>query len=348
MWPATLAACCVNELSDLTERITVMPGNSFNPTLQGDDLLSIPPIQEHLLRSERVRQTFRVQVMQPASRAGDQRRYPVVYVTDANWVFDMFKSISYLLQMFAHDAPPFILVGIGYPGDSPYAGSLLRARDFTFPPYPDGEVTVEAAREYFASRKLDVGLYEGTLLPEEGAKSFYGGEDFRSFIAEELLPFIDSHYATDPTDRIYFGHSGGGFFGLFTLFTQPELFKSYIVSSPGLLYHGEIPGGRRYEHYNCGTELLQVFLASGKQLSGRRLYISAGAEEELEPALGGWQMVSGFHQFVKLLRNAAIPGLELMTEVFPGETHITVWPVAFIHGVQVMLGTRRVTRSVYF
>ena len=36
-----------------------------------------------------------------------------------------------------------------------------------------------------------------------------------------------------------------------------------------------------------------------------------------------------------------------MTEVIPGETHMTVWPVAFTHGVQAMLGTRRVVDVVY-
>lgn len=320
-------------------------------TLQGNDLLSIPPIQEHLLRSEQVRQTFRIQVMQPARRRGDQCRYPVVYVTDGNWVFDMFKSISYLLQISARDSPPFILVGIGYPGESPFAGEMLRARDFTSPPYPAADTSFENIAEYWTKegKKLEVGEYEGVLLPEPGAKYYLGGADFRQFIAEHLIPFIDSHYATDPNHRTYFGHSGGGWFGLYTLFTEPKLFNNYIVSSPGLLYSGDGPAGHHYDHYDCGEQLVRAFLTSGKAIPGqRRLYISAGAEEEFEVALGGWHMVSGFYQVAKAIKNAAIPGLELMVELFPGESHITVWPTAFIHGVQAMLGTRRVTRSIHF
>jgi hypothetical protein len=42
--------------------------------------------------------------------------------------------------MRSEDAPPYILVGIGYPSDSPYAGMLLRAREYTYPPYPKFDV----------------------------------------------------------------------------------------------------------------------------------------------------------------------------------------------------------------
>ena len=41
-----------------------------------------------------------------------------------------------------------------------------------------------------------------------------------------------------------------------------------------------------------------------------------------------------------LLEAARIPGLTLTTEVFPAETHMTVWPMAFIHGVRAVLGKR--------
>jgi hypothetical protein len=40
-----------------------------------------------------------------------------------------------------------------------------------------------------------------------------------------------------------------------------------------------------------------------------------------------------------LLKAAGIPGLELTTEVFSGERHMTVWPFAFIHGIRAVLGS---------
>lgn len=315
------------------------------PVARGEHVLHVPPIQTHFLRSEHVKQTYKIQVMQPARRIHEAQRYPVVYVTDGNWVFDMFKSISYLLQMCTEDAPPFILVGVGYPGDSPFAGMLLRAREYTFPPYP--KFKVQSAYKPGASGRV-LKLYEGALLPEEGAKDFYGGEDFQNFFRDELIPYIDDKYDTVPGDRTYFGHSGGGFFGLLTLFKQTSLFKNYIVSSPGLLYHGEGPGGVQYEHYDCGAQMAREFIASAKSLEDVKLYMSIGAEEEFERVIEPWQIVSGFYQFSKIMKDAAIPGLNFMSEVFPGETHKTVWPIAFTHGIQAVFGTRRVARSVYW
>lgn len=314
-----------------------------NMKAQKDSLLHFPPIETHLIRSRHVAQTFKIQVMQPGRRAGDTRRFPVVYATDGNWTFDMFKSISYLLQMSALDSPPFILVGIGYPSDFPHAGYMLRMRDLSAPPFPRWEKWEKNWHDC-----MMVPYIEGVLEPEEGTKNFYGGENFRSFIGTELLPFIDEKYQTLAGERTYFGHSQGGFFGLFTLFTQSHLFKNYIVSSPGVVCHGEANFGGRYDNHEFGVQMVRDFAATGRALAGVKLYLSVGADEEHEPVLAPYQMTSGLERLVKAVKLAAIPGLELMSEIFPGETHKTVWPIAFTHGVQAMLGTRRVHRSVYF
>jgi hypothetical protein len=47
-------------------------------------------------------------------------------------------------------------------------------------------------------------------------------------------------------------------------------------------------------------------------------------------------------RLASILKNAAIQGLELMVEAFPGEIHMTVYPIAFIHGVQAVFGLRRI------
>jgi hypothetical protein len=49
---------------------------------------------------------------------------------------------------------------------------------------------------------------------------------------DELMPFINANYPTDPADRAYLGHSRGGLFGLYTLFTKPDTFTRYIIGSP--------------------------------------------------------------------------------------------------------------------
>ncbi len=289
-----------------------------------------PPVKTHLIRSKHVAQTFKIQVALPPRRRGDTAPLPVVYVTDANEVFDLFKEHSRLMQVFGlHPFPSFILVGIGYPSDLPYAGLLLRSRDNTLPdqPMPDRQAT----KALYAS-------LEGLLLPEEGSKTWGGAGDFRDFMAEELVPFIDKTYATLPGHRTYFGHSGGGLLGLFTLCTRPELFRNYVVSSPGWFNHKDD---------DFGFRMVRRFISSSPTLQDTKLYMSVGTEEDYQPTYYlasqvGASLTADFFRMVALLKNAAIPGLTIMAEPIPNEVHISVWPIAFMHGVQAVFGMRRI------
>jgi predicted alpha/beta superfamily hydrolase len=306
----------------------------MNSTLSGEAVLDraelplrptefLPPVETHLVRSTCVAQTFKVQVMRPVRKEGEATRFPVVYATDGNLTFDMLKGIAYLMQGSARDTPRFILVSIGYPGDSPAAGSLLRARDLLFPGYP----------RLSLQRATDVA---GVLRAPSGSPDFGHASDFQSFLETELFPLIDTTYESVPGAQTYFGHSAGGGFGLFTLFTAAHLFKNYIISSPGLAFHGRSSAGVNYDHYEFMLERARTFVASGQSLPNVQLYLSVGSQEEQEPALAAWRLSSSVERFAQYLRAAAIPGLTFMSEVLAGETHATAWPIAFIHGVQAV------------
>jgi uncharacterized protein len=281
------------------------------------------PVETHMLRSKHVAQTFRVDVMQPARKRGEIVRFPVIYATDANLTFDVLKGISYGMQLSARVCPRFILVGIGYPAESPLAGTLLRMRDFTFPGFP---------RFMKAPPAL-----EGLLEAEEGTKSFEGAGDFQRFIGTELIPFIDAKYDTC-ADRTYFGHSAGGSFGLYSLFTQAELFRNYIIASPALHFRDESATGIPAEPNDFGFRQARQFISSGESLNGVRMYMAVGSEEEYDPDRARWRFTSSFYRMASLLKTAAISGLQLTTEVLATETHMTTWPVAFIHGVRSVFG----------
>jgi uncharacterized protein len=285
-----------------------------------------PPAQTHLIRSSFVAQTYKVQVALPEQRRGETTRFPVVYVTDGNRVFEMFRAISQILQASGYDAPRFALVSIGYPGDSPRAGALLRTRDFTFPGYPALRLVPPPA--------------EGVPMPEEGTPHMNGAADFSMFIEQELVPFIDRTYETIPGDRTYFGHSGGGAYGLYLLFTRAHLFRSYIVSSPSLTFQGELDGVH-YDDCDFAFQEARSFIASRPRLSGQvRLHMSVGTEEEFEQALRPWQLTSSFYRMAQLLKAAEIAGLQVTSEAISGQTHMSVWPIAFVHGVQAVFGSR--------
>jgi predicted alpha/beta superfamily hydrolase len=286
-----------------------------------------PAVETHLVRSRQVEQEFKIQVMLPPLRRGCAPNLPTVYATDANLTFDVLKGLSYSLQSPERNTPPFMLVGIGYPSDNPFAGAMLRARDFTFPGYPQLSTTPPAI--------------DGVLLPGPGGKDFYGAEAFQRFLKSELIPFIEERYATVPEERTYFGHSAGGGFGLFTLFTARDLFRNYIISSPGLLFNGTSSAGVSYQDYDFVLRDARRFLASGQTLQND-IFMSVGSEEEYEPALLQWQLTSSFFRLTALLEAAGVPGLRLTTEVFRGETHMSVWPLAFMHGIAAVIGHRHV------
>jgi len=51
------------------------------------------------------------------------------------------------------------------------------------------------------------------------------------FFSEELIPFIDKNYRTADFN-ILSGHSVGGLFTTYAMFTRPDLFSAGIASSP--------------------------------------------------------------------------------------------------------------------
>jgi len=56
-----------------------------------------------------------------------------------------------------------------------------------------------------------------------------GADNFKKFMQEELVPFIDSNYRTVKNDRTIAGLSFGGLFAAYVLFAEPSLFQRYIL-----------------------------------------------------------------------------------------------------------------------
>ncbi|WP_299101468.1 alpha/beta hydrolase-fold protein [uncultured Winogradskyella sp.] len=77
------------------------------------------------------------------------------------------------------------------------------------------------------------------LTPTKGERpNSGGGENFMSFIKNELIPYIDSNYPTIDY-RTIIGHSLGGLTVMNTLLHQPELFNAYVAIDPSMWYNNE-------------------------------------------------------------------------------------------------------------
>ncbi len=292
------------------------PASGTDAGAPAGKLFRIPDVETHLIASRNVEQTYEVRVMQPLMRTGERTRFPVLYITDGNMSFEVAKGISHSLQG-PGQVRRYILVGIGYPGRNPHAGDIFRGRDYT-----------SKRRAEIPGRTVSSPI-EGVAGIAAGKKRWQGADEFLAFVRDELSVLIDTKYPTVPGDRAYFGHSLGGGLGLHALFSQSDLFNRYVCSSPSISYDGD----------DYGIREAQDFIASGKRLDAK-VYMSVGEEEELDPnpAISKPHFVSSVFRLASLLRGAQIPGLDLKVRSYDGETHASVWPIAFTHGVQFIFG----------
>ena len=86
------------------------------------------------------------------------------------------------------------------------------------------------------------------------------------FLREELIPFVEKDYRTNPF-RILYGHSVGGLFTIYTMFNTPDLFSAYIAGSP-------------WFQVNDGYWLKNIEkLAKERALDGKFLFMTVGKGE---------------------------------------------------------------------
>ena len=138
---------------------------------------------------------------------------------------------------------------------------------------------------------------------------------FLAALTQEIVPFIDANYRTVPSDRSLYGYSSSGFFVLYALFQQPGAFRRYLAGS-GSLYLA-----------------VPYLIERGEHLLGRQtadpiqLYLSVGELEDFQFPF--------FDTLVAYLGDGQVPGLTLITEVFPGERHSSEGvALTYLHGLR--------------
>jgi hypothetical protein len=219
----------------------------------------------HRLASSILKETREVNIRLPASygSAKEPRRYRVLYVLDGG-VDQDFIHIAGLAQHgeMSWTFDEFIVVGIA-----------TRKRIW--------ELTIPTQDERYTT------FFRNNGEPVEFA-SGGGGAQFRRFIAEEVIPFVESNYRTDGR-RTLVGESLAGFFVVDTLLKQPRLFNDYIAISPSMWWNREELGNRAGE------------LLAAQDLTGRRFYLTMAAE--------GGTMQRGMDKLVAALRTPAAEAL---------------------------------------
>lgn len=167
---------------------------------------------------------YQLHIGLPASyRSNPDRRYPVVYVTDAYWDFQKITAMHGGL-VYDRVVPEFITVGLGYVGEDLDYGDLRR---WELSPVP---------------------------LGDDGAQSGHAA-DFLRTIETEIIPFVEREYRADPEHRVLAGASLGGLFTLYAMYTRPELFDGYVAATPAIIVGNDWLLGYEEQFARSGRKL---------------------------------------------------------------------------------------------
>jgi predicted alpha/beta superfamily hydrolase len=135
------------------------------------------------------------------------------------------------------------------------------------------------------------------------------------------MPFINKNYRTS-ADASYAGYSGGGLFGLYVLFHEPDTFQRYIIGSPSIWWG------------NLVTLKYEADYATKHPNLSARVFMSVGELEERADTTS--KMVTNMKQLAKKLLSRRYTSLHLQTIVFDGETHLSGFSIAICRGLRVI------------
>ena len=200
VWPAlALVAGCANSPSGCSSQDGESPTQGASPrqTVANSEVRVLP-------RSANGRR-YQLYVGLPDSYEEEpERRYPVLYLCDGYWDFNLVKGF-YGNLVYDKAIPEIIVVGIGYPGDRPDYGRLRR---WDLTPVP--------------------AKYQGARFDGPSGHA----QEFLAVIEKEIIPLVEGDYRGDPSYRVLAGSSLGGLFTLYAMFARPGLFVAYVAPSP--------------------------------------------------------------------------------------------------------------------
>lgn len=231
---------------------------------------------------------YPIYIALPGSYNYTKEDYAVVFVLDAYSSFGTMVQMARLLA-YNKELPELIIVGISSEGGSKEF-NYNRMRDYT-------PTELKNEKEKFA-------------IPVSG-----GGKKFLQFIKEELIPFVESKYRINKNNKALVGHSLGGLFVLYALFSEPNLFNKYVAVSPALMLDNEFI-----------LKQEKLFWENNKVLNST-VYTTVGSLED-STFTNSWERLVGS------IKQHDYQGLKLTAKVAKNETHYTIIPYIATHGLK--------------
>lgn len=223
--------------------------------------------------------TVYIQYPKPSSK-NPAVAYPVLYLLDGESHFDLVSQhCSYLSRWDVNAMSEMIVVGIV---------NTNRVRDLT---------PTHSILDYYGKTDTSATSW---LKPSGGNERLF------QFIQNELMPYINSHYKTQPF-KIFAGHSFGGITVINCLLMHPDLFNAYVAVSPSLWWDRDHLLKLADQKLTKETTLNKI------------LFCSDGNE--------GVSDKSTFHSnlltFDSLIRTRALSGLNYKYVYYPEESHMS-------------------------
>ncbi len=289
---AALFACGCTEAAQTTQAAPPAPLEGQPYVLKDTQVWTVPdPVSGR---------NYEVFVSLPASyEAEPQRRYPTLYVTDADYAFPILRQMARRINLDGPVIQDFILVGLSYAKGE--GGAASRSRDYT--PVP--------------------------CNPESRCELTHGGGDaYQTYLKDAVLPFIEGRFRADPEARVLLGHSYGGLLGAQILFTDPTMFRAYVLGSPSFWFGQRHIMTMEADYARAHTDLpAEVFM-----------YIGAFETPGPTPRHASrYDMVGQMAAMEQVLKSRAYPNLKVRSTVLADEDHLTVAPAGFTRALLAVL-----------
>lgn len=217
----------------------------------------------------------------PRGYGDTSKTFPALFVLDAQWDFPLAQAI-YGQQYYDGFIPELVIVGITWGGKNPDYDQL-RAHDLT---------------------PTDIGL----------VTKYGNAPKFFSFIAKELIPFVEAKFRIKRNDRTLMGSSLGGLFTLYALFQESGVFNRYVLTSPSLQWDNKLL-----------FSLNKSFAEQHKELAAKVFM-----------GIGEYENVSEFQSFAEELKSKNYKNFDLQTKVIAGMGHSGGKAEGYTRGLQAV------------
>jgi predicted alpha/beta superfamily hydrolase len=156
-----------------------------------------------------------------------------------------------------------------------------------------------------------------TKIKTKRPNTMGGGRKFLDFIENELIPYVDKNYRTEPY-RILAGHSLGGLLTLNSYMDENSLFNTYISIDPSIWWDEQMM-----------TEKVDSILPLSLK---KKLYIATANQGE-----ANYERNKKRHETLyTLLNKRAEEPLNVKIEYFENESHRSVPLIALYKGLRFL------------